>query len=135
MVRFHGAIPLSALLAVTKPHWITTVLNAGLWETDRTDGRDGKKARELYEGLRRTEASERDPEADKRLQYGNRAAIFSRAVHRQDWKTACVIAAETAVSAVRDLRMGQHRELATTYSIETDAIDINRAKTALIAGG
>lgn len=135
MVRFHGAIPLSALLAATKPNWITTALNAGLWETDRTDGRDGKKARELCEDLRRTEASERDPDADKRLQYGNRAALFVRAALEKDWKIAGVIAAETAVSAVRDRRMGQYRELATTYGIETDAIDINRAKTALIAGG
>lgn len=133
--RYWAALPVSAALAVTKPSWPTAILNGYLWDTDRTDGKDAKQARTLWSGLPRTKASEKDPSADKRLQYGNRLAIFTRAWVRGDRETAVVIAAETAVSAIRDTRMASHRSLAVEHDVETDAIDINRVKTALIAGG
>ncbi len=135
MLRYWAAIPVSALMAVTKPSIATGVVNAYLWDTDRTDGRDAKKARALWPEMKRTKASTFDPPADKRLQYGNRAALFTRACFGKDWETAAVVAGETAVSALRDKRMAAHRSLATAYDIETDATMTNRAKTALIAAG
>lgn len=135
MTRYHGALPLSAVMAATRSNWMTAIANAGLWHTDHTDGKDAKKARSLWPNLPRTNASTKDPEADKRLQYGNRAAILARACVAGDWETAGIIAAETVVSVVRDKRMGGHRRLAETHDIETDAININRVKTAMIAVG
>ena len=134
-LRYHAALPLSALLAVTKPTWVTAAANAVMWDTDRTDGKKGKEARRLWPELPRTKASMRDPEADKRLQYGNRAALFARACAKRDWESAVIVGAETVVSVVRDRRMAQHRGLAEAYEVGTDAIGINRVKTAAIALG
>jgi hypothetical protein len=77
----------------------------------------------------------KDPDADKRMQYGNRFAIFARAVMDRDWETTAITAVETTVSILRDYRMTQHRSLAEKYDVSTDAIQTNRVKTGLIALG
>lgn len=133
--RYHGAIPLSIVMAATKPSWASTIANGLLWRTDWTDGRKAKKGRTLWSEMPRTDVSRKDPKADKRLQYGNRFALIARACIAKDFKTASVVATESVVSIARDYRMSQDRKLAETYGIETDATNANRVKTMLLAAG
>lgn len=138
---------LGVAIGLTKPNWVTTAATAHMWEGDRRDGDNAKKAqREMAKITGKIEPLSNghieDPKADKVHFWSQLGGLFVRSMLQKDPKTTVVTVGVGLATLWRDKKMAETRQFVTNHkldrpihgaeelTISVAAINANRAKTA-----
>lgn len=131
---------LGAVIALTRPTWLTTAAAGYFWKTDYDDGKYAKDAQaKMAKVTGRIEPLSdghiEDPKADKRWFWAQTGGLLVRSITEKDYKSTAVLGSVSAITIWRDAKMARTRRFVEDEQLDISlaAINANRAKTALQA--